>query len=195
MTVQRLRYGNTNTFLVRGTCGSLLIDTDYAGTLPAFYRALGAVGMSVKDIGWVMATHYHPDHAGLIGELQGMGVKLLVLEEQLSSVHAPDSLFARERNLRYVPVDETAAAVIRCEESRDFLSGLGIAGEIVSVPSHSPDSVCVLLDGGDCIVGDLEPYEYLAAYEDNAALKRDWERVMRVRPKRIRYGHANEKEY
>ena len=195
MTVQRLRYGNTNTFLVRGTDSSLLVDTDYAGTLPAFFRALGAAGTDVKDIGWVMATHYHPDHAGLIGELQKMGVKLLILEEQLASVHDPDRLFAREGKLRYIPADETAAEVIPCGESRIFLSKMGIAGEIVSVPSHSPDSVCVLLDNGDCIVGDLEPYEYLAAYEDNAALKKDWERVMRIHPKRIRYGHANEKEY
>ena len=32
MTIIRLRYGNTNTFLVGGR---LLVDTDYAGTLPA----------------------------------------------------------------------------------------------------------------------------------------------------------------
>lgn len=195
MTVQRLKYGNTNTFLVRGTGGSLLIDTDYAGTLPMFFRALKAAGTDMKEITYVMATHYHPDHAGLIGELQRMGVKLLILEEQLASVHDPDVLFAREGRLRWIPADETAAEVVPCADSRDFLSKLGIAGEIVSVPSHSPDSVCVLLDGGDCIVGDLEPYEYLAAYGDNAALKRDWERVMRACPKRIRYGHANEKEY
>jgi hypothetical protein len=35
--VRKLRYGNTNTFLVRGGNGYLLVDTDYAGTLPAFY--------------------------------------------------------------------------------------------------------------------------------------------------------------
>ena len=148
MTVQRLKYGNTNTFLIRGGGGSLLVDTDYAGTLPAFFRALGASGTDVRDIGWVMATHYHPDHAGLIGELQKMGVNLLILEEQLGSVHYPDGLFAREGKQRYVPADETAAAVIRCGDSREFLSKLGIAGEIVSVPSHSPDSVAVRLDGG-----------------------------------------------
>lgn len=32
--VSKLKYGNTNTFFVRGTDGNLLIDTDYAGTLP-----------------------------------------------------------------------------------------------------------------------------------------------------------------
>ena len=36
----RLKYGNTNTFYVSGINGGLLVDTDYAGTLPAFFRAL-----------------------------------------------------------------------------------------------------------------------------------------------------------
>lgn len=38
--VSKLRYGNTNTFLVQGENGYLLVDTDYAGTMPAFYRAI-----------------------------------------------------------------------------------------------------------------------------------------------------------
>ncbi len=36
----KLKYGNTNTFFIRGMSGNLLVDTDYAGTIPAFYRAI-----------------------------------------------------------------------------------------------------------------------------------------------------------
>ena len=35
--IAKLKYGNTNTFLIRGESGTLLVDTDYAGTLPGFY--------------------------------------------------------------------------------------------------------------------------------------------------------------
>ena len=38
--MKKLKYGNTNTFFIPGSCGGLLVDTDYAGTLPAFYRAI-----------------------------------------------------------------------------------------------------------------------------------------------------------
>ncbi|MCR5006659.1 MAG: MBL fold metallo-hydrolase, partial [Clostridiales bacterium] len=62
----RLKYGNTNTFYIRGSQKSLLVDTDYAGTLPAFYKALKAHELQVTDIDYVIATHYHPDHMGLI---------------------------------------------------------------------------------------------------------------------------------
>ena len=78
----RLKYGNTNTFLVEGRKGYLLVDTDYAGTLPAFYKALKQKDIKVRDIDYVMATHYHPDHMGLIGELMKRGVKLLLMDIQ-----------------------------------------------------------------------------------------------------------------
>ena len=58
----KLKYGNTNTFYIPGDRGGVLVDTDYAGTLPAFYKALKRSGLQVKDIAYVLATHYHPDH-------------------------------------------------------------------------------------------------------------------------------------
>ena len=64
--VKKLRYGNTNTFFVQGTGGALLVDTDFAGTLPAFYRAIKEQGVGMREITHVLATHYHPDHIGLI---------------------------------------------------------------------------------------------------------------------------------
>ena len=64
-----LHYGNTNTFLFSGSDGFLLLDTGYAGELNAFYKAIKAKGVQVKDIAFVLATHYHPDHIGLIPDL------------------------------------------------------------------------------------------------------------------------------
>ena len=46
----RLKYGNTNTYFLQGTCGSILIDTDYAGTMPAFYKELKKNNMTIADI-------------------------------------------------------------------------------------------------------------------------------------------------
>ena len=192
MTI-KLRYGNTNTFLVPGNGGYLLVDTDYAGTLPAFYKALKTAGVRLKDIAYVLATHYHPDHMGLIPELMKQGVRLLLMDTQTKDVHYPDQIFAREKALRFVPVDESAAEVVGCRDSRAFLAGIGIAGEIVSTPSHSRDSVSLVLDDGDCLVGDLEPMENLSAYADNPALKADWDAILGFRPKRFFYSHANEK--
>lgn len=190
----RLKYGNTNTFYLAGSRGGLLIDTDYAGTLPAFFTAIKENRISVQDIAYVLATHYHPDHIGLISELTALGVRLLLIDVQRDSVHASDAIFAREKHLRYTPVDETQAVCISCAESRAFLRSLGLMGEIISTPSHSRDSISLITDSGDCFVGDLEPYEYLAAYDENEPLRQDWARILSFRPRRIYYAHANEKD-
>ena len=42
-------------------------------------------------------------------------------------------------------------------------------------------------------MGDLEPMEYLGAYEENEKLAKDWERILSFQPKRICYAHASEK--
>lgn len=191
--VIKLKYGNTNTFLIRGKSGYLLIDTDYAGTLPAFYGAIKQYNIKVNDILYILATHYHPDHIGLVSELMKQGVKLLVFDTQCSNIHYADEIFIRDKRFHYEPIDEGDAIVIICKESREFLKDVGISGEILSTMSHSEDSISLVLDNGICIVGDLEPVEYLGAYEENVKLKADWELVMSYNPKLIYYAHANEK--
>ena len=180
----RLRYGKTNTFLISGKAGYLLLDTDYAGTLSAFYRSVKQAGVKVSDIAYVLATHYHPDHMGLIPDLMNQGVKLLLLDMQRESVHFSDYIFARDR-LPFAPIDETKATVITCSESREFLAGIGIDGEIISTPSNSPDSISLVLDDGDAFVGDLQPREY--GYVENE----DWRKIESFQPRRVFYSHAN----
>ncbi len=193
--ITKLKYGNTNTFLVQGKSGSILIDTDYAGTMPMFYRAIKENGITVNDIDYVLASHYHPDHIGLVSELMEQGVKLLLVDSQIGSVHYSDGIFSRTPKLGYKPIDESSATIISAEDSRDFLNELGIEGEIILTQSHSEDSISLILDDGTCFVGDLEPYEYLGGYEDNESLKDDWDKVLSYNPKVVFYAHANEKRF
>lgn len=188
MKIVHLKYGHTNTYFV----GGLLVDTDMPGTLPAFRRTLKKQGIAPDEIRFVLATHYHPDHVGLVGELMQNGVRLLLLDSQKPYVHSSDAICARERGAHFVPIDENRAAVIPPEESRAFLAGLGIAGEIVPTVSHSADGAALVLDDGNAFVGDIEPLAFLDGYADNEDLRADWERILRAGARFIRYGHANE---
>ena len=197
MDIIRLRYGNTNTYLISGACASVLVDTDYTGTMPAFYRAIKDAGVRICDIDYVLATHFHPDHCGLMGELAGQGVKPVVMETQMPFVHFSDAIFMRSPALSYVPLDDALIRELTFEESRAFLKECGIGGQIVSTPSHSEDSVSLILDDGTAIVGDLEPIAYLEGYDDDdlhkAALKSDWDKILSFDPRVVLHAHANEK--
>lgn len=191
--VIKLKYGNTNTYFIRGARGGILLDTDYAGMLPMFYREIKKHDISLTDISYVLATHFHPDHIGLVSQLMNQNIKLLLVDAQIPYIHFADEIFERDKRLSYTPIDIDNAIVIRPEESRAFLKGIGINGEIVSTPSHSQDSISLILDSGECFVGDLEPIEYLEGYEHNESLQNDWDIINSYSPKVINYAHANSK--
>ncbi len=120
-------------------------------------------------------------------------IKSRNLSNQRGTTHYSDQIFSREKHLRFRPIDESEAKIVSCSESRAFLAGIWITWENISTPSHSRDSVSLILDDGDCFVGDLEPMEYLSAYQENPALKKDWDAILRFCPKHILYSHVNEK--
>ncbi|MGN0071467.1 MAG: MBL fold metallo-hydrolase [Atopobiaceae bacterium] len=192
--IVRIQYGRTATYLLRGAEGSVLVDTDWAGTLDPFFKALKAEGLEVRDIGYVLCTHWHPDHMGIVGDLERLGVIPVVFDVQLPYIHQSDAVFAKEVKHRFVPVDDAGIHVVPLSESRAFFASLGIAGEAISTPSHSADSVSVLLDSGTFFVGDLMAPDMVAAYGKDVPpeLEKDWELLRARHPKRICFAHAGE---
>ena len=174
----KLRYGNTNTFLINGENCYLLFDTDYAGTIQAFYKELKKNKIKLNDIKYLLASHYHPDHIGLVSELMKQGVELLLVDTQYPYIHFSDYIFNRDNKVKYEPIDADKAKILSEKNSREILKCIGIDGEVICTTSHSLDSISLILDDGNCFVGDLEPFEYLDAYEDNSKLKEDWELIM-----------------
>lgn len=190
-----LKYGNTNTYLIKGKFANLLVDTDYAGTLNSFFKEIKNKNLKINDINYMIVTHYHPDHMGIVRELQDYGIKLIIIDKQLNYVNFSDDIFKKEKRLGYKSIDIQSALIVSLPDSRSFLSKLGINGKIVSTPSHSADSISLILDDGRCFVGDLEPIDYLLGYENNNLLIKDWEVIMSYSPKVICYGHVNKKVY
>lgn len=97
------------------------------------------------------------------------------------------------KNFQKEKTDENKAVIISCGQSRDFLYKMGIQGEIIPTVSHSEDGVAVISDDGNCFAGDLEPMEFIGAYEGNQDLQKDRKLISSYNPVTIHYGHANEK--
>ncbi|MBQ9809910.1 MAG: MBL fold metallo-hydrolase [Spirochaetales bacterium] len=181
-----LRYGNTNTYLINGSAGSILVDTDMPGTIGAFFKEIKRHGIRIKDISFVMATHYHPDHMGLISELMDMGVRLLLVDIQNSHIHDWEAKIGSK------PIDGKSARIISIDESRSFLGELGIHGEMIHIPSHSEDSVGIMLDDGTLIAGDLSPISYLQSEPEVSQLRDDWNLILDHHPKLVLFAHSNQ---
>lgn len=193
--IYKLRYGNTNTFFVSGKSGGILVDTDWAGTLSGFYKEIKRCGITLSDIKYVMATHYHPDHTGLISELMPLGVKLVIFDVQRGYIHYSDDIFSRDKRISYKPIDDAEAMIVPIDESRDLLHDIGINGEVLHTPGHSEDSVSLLLDDErTAIVGDLYPYDNIEAYDDDT-LRKSWRDILAFSPEIVYYSHANERHF
>ena len=188
-----LKYGTTNTSLIEGRDGYLLLDTGWAGTLPAFYRALGDLKVAAQEIRYVLITHYHPDHMGIAQDITETGAQLVIVDVQKSFVHGSDAIFAKEPRVPFTPVDESRAQVISCAESRAFLKDFGIEGEILHSPGHSVDSISLWLDQGVLFVGDLNPL-YEREMHLGTQIDATWEMLLAKKPKTVYYGHAKPAE-
>ena len=186
--VKAIQYGHTNCYVIRGSRGNLLFDTDWAGTYGKFRRALKDADISGRTISYLLISHYHPDHMGIAQEIVSAGARLLVPDVQKAYLHASDAIFAKEKSTRFYPLRETDVLTVSREQSRNVLAAVGIEGEVLSTPGHSADSVSLVLDDGTAFVGDLCPLFTVLAYQ-NQTMEDSWSELLRHDLRRIFYGH------
>ncbi|HEX2906720.1 MAG TPA: MBL fold metallo-hydrolase [Phototrophicaceae bacterium] len=185
MNIVNVGYDSTNYYVLADTRPRLLIDVGWPGTLPKLQHQCQRLGLPLADIKHFVITHYHPDHAGLAQELKRLGSQLIVLESQAAAVPILKTHMKPQHN--YVPIDLADAIRLNLSDSRVFLAGLGIAGEMISTPGHSDDSVTVVLDEGRAFTGDLT---HPLAIGENAILRQSWARIRALGVKTVYPGHG-----
>ena len=184
--IQLLKYGNTNCYYIKGKKGSILVDTDWAGTLQAFYKKVKE--LNITNIDYLLITHYHPDHMGITQDIiDNMNVKLLVIDVQKDYIHCSDQIFEKNNNINFNPIS-TEPLIISCKDSRRFLNDLGINGEIIYTPGHSDDSISLILDEGIALVGDLYDLNSAITFNDEK-INNSWNKILSHNISKIYYGH------
>ena len=188
LTIVNVGYRSTNFWVVSEGTTRLLVDLGWPGTMGTMRANLNRAGVPLSEIRYGLATHYHPDHAGLAQELKIAGVPLLMIDVQVALAPVLATLVKPADG--YVPVTMHDNVTISCEESRSVLAGIGFSGEIIHTPGHSDDSVSLLLDDGSVFTGDLTP-PFLAADEgQHAVLRSSWQRLRERGAVRIYPGHG-----
>ena len=186
MNIINVGYDSTNYYLIEFKAGKLMVDCGWPGTLPKFMAELKRKGISIKEIKYLLATHLHPDHAGVAQELKNQGIRLIVLECQTDFI-APFAEFFKGKNFPYVPITQNDNILLKLEDSRKFLANIGMHGEILHTPGHSDDSVTLILDEGYAFTGDLHP-SFMNI--DDATTRASWEKIHLHKITRIFPGHG-----
>jgi endoribonuclease LACTB2 len=167
-------YHSTNYYALDVKGGRLLVDCGWPNSLPQFTAQMKRKGIAISEIKYLLATHFHPDHAGLVEEFKGLGARLILLENQLAALQ-PEALKSASGIPTFVRVSERNNILLTFAESRQFLASLELPGEILPTPGHTDDSIALILDEGCAFTGDLPPRFILSA--DDALTQSSWDRI------------------
>lgn len=174
---------STHFYLFDTAGGALLIDAGWAGTLPAFLAELKRSDVPLSRIRYILFTHAHPDHAGLVQELkQASGARLLVHEAQLPFLPALADFHKAKGERAYRPIELGPNDMVlrgdpRTGDGRAPLHSLGIGGEVLLTPGHSDDSISFLTTSGLAFTGDLT-LPGMAAEEQAETVNLSWRRLI-----------------
>ncbi len=187
LSIVNVGYRSTNFWVVSAGRSRLLVDLGWPGMADALLHELARADIPLGELRAGFATHYHIDHAGAAQDLKERGMPLWVFEEQVEAI----PLMKRHVKPadRYTDIRPDGNVVLRCADSRARLAALGIAGEVVPTPGHSPDSVSLVLDSGECFTGDLT-LETMVGGEDPAVVRASWDRLRALGARTVYPGHA-----
>lgn len=185
VTIVNVGYRSTNYWVVSAANARLLVDIGWPGTLGTMKARLRKMDVSLHDIRYALATHYHIDHAGLAEELKREGIPLLMLDVQVDAFPTMKT-WTKPRD-HYLDITENGNVTISFGQSRQLLSQIGIDGEILPTPGHTDHCVSLLLDDGSVFTGDLPPE---AAAFDNPSAMASWALLRAHGARQVYPGHG-----
>jgi ribonuclease/clavin/mitogillin len=180
-------YGSTNYYaLAYKPKQYFLVDCGWPGTQGKLRHQCKLKGIDLSQIKYFLVTHFHPDHAGLTQELIDIGIRLLLLETQVKSAELMKNIMKKDSG--FVDIQANEMNAIGIHDSREKLKSIGIDGEIISTPGHSPDSVTLILDEGIAFTGDLTPE--IALPDDDTICRNSWKKIYGKKVTKIYPGHG-----
>jgi glyoxylase-like metal-dependent hydrolase (beta-lactamase superfamily II) len=206
MLVQRIEVQETNSYLLMGTGGTILIDPGPPGSGQTVVAGAEKAGLRPEDLKLILISHGHLDHYGAAAEVKAWcGAPV--------AAHHSEPAFSQDRRNALPPAQTVRGSLFRwlyllfsplapfkaleADESLDeqaSLARFGVDARVMLVPGHSPGSLAVITDEGDAFVGDLfvnytipsQPL-YLS---DRKAWRGSYERILALAPRMVYVGHG-----
>jgi len=123
--------------------GLTLLDTGLPGSRQTIARGLAAIGRSIDEIGRIVCTHAHPDHAGGARELAGDRLEVFMHPADIAAISAGAvqslSRPSRAGLLAYATPTPTRLVPLEDGVVLPILGGL----RVIHTPGHTPGSICL----------------------------------------------------
>jgi len=183
------RYQNTAYYLLPTADGKNLLafDAGWPCSLFEYARSMKSTGYRFKQIRWAMVSHFHLDHAGLVRDFQDAGIQCLLFENQGDGIESMERIIKRGYK-EYKPIMSDRFFSLKTGDSRAFLASIGIGGEVIQSPGHSDDSVSLITDEHEVLIGDLYPVSQIMDIDVKS--HQSWARIMKMGGKYIYPSHA-----
>lgn len=176
MNITCLALKEVNCYVIELKEGYLLVDTGYYRNKSLFYKKLRENNIKLEQIRYILLTHHHDDHAGLISEIKNKypQCKLILHEEAIRPLQIGKNDMKNQKYVNgkisfivrlakslnrkwtfFYPAYELQHndVVIKKERSLKEI-GIEMEGKILLTPGHSRDSISLLLGDGSCFCGD-----------------------------------------
>ncbi len=144
-------------YLVETQDGLALHDCGPTSCLPALRHALAARGVEVNDLGSLLLSHIHLDHAGAAGALVREHPELIVHVSEIGAPHVidPTRLEASARRLYGDSFDALWGELAPVPAGNVRVVGDRAAGlEVFASPGHAAHHVSYLHEDGTLYAGD-----------------------------------------
>ena len=186
MEIYNIGNNTINIYLLNSGTHLLLIDTGYPNQLNDIGRKIRNTGFKIRDIDFLIVTHFHIDHAGAVEELKNEGVKFALLDIQQDFIKPIEDMMAGK--FKYTPLLLNNNKLLTINNSIAFLKQLNINGKIIATPAHTNDSISLLLDTGEAFTGDLIA-SHLVTDNDSIA-KKSWQKLISLGATKIYPSHG-----
>lgn len=202
--IHTIRLGFTNSYLVPGNKGYLLIDAGGPGKSRCFFRKLEKRGILPDEIVLIAVTHAHFDHVGsLSGIKEKCSCPIVIHVDEARLIREAEvvippgtkwftSRFSRiawnhpnlvSRLFRFKAADPDISVTHEMP-----LESYGFKARIIPTPGHTKGSISIVTNAGDAFVGDLAvnyyPFglgPYFPPYGENAVqIFESWEKLLQA---------------
>lgn len=165
--IKTIHFANVKGYLLYNKDTVVLVDTGHKNTTKSLLSGLDDISKKPSDVGLIILTHTHFDHAGGAREIKELtGAPLAVHREEATFLEKGRTPFPRGTRWKGKLIVSTGRIFARglakypavqpdvlVDQEMD-LAAYGIPGKVVHTPGHTSGSVSVLLETGEALVGD-----------------------------------------